>query len=60
MRWRDVDYGLAMALKSATIVEAVESVSTVNARYIGVRLEPKKDGQHVSDADRQNTSVERN
>jgi hypothetical protein len=42
MRWRDVDYGLAKAFKYATITEAVESVSTGNARYIGVRLEPKE------------------
>jgi hypothetical protein len=59
MRWRDVDYGLANALKYATIVEAVESVSTGNARYLGVRLEPKSDGQHVSDADRQHTQIEK-
>ena len=31
---------LAKALQFATIVEAVEAVSTGNARYIGVRLEP--------------------
>lgn len=36
---------LAKAKQFATIVEAVEAVSTGNARYIGVRLEPiKKDG----------------
>lgn len=55
-----VDHCLSAGTGFCTIVEAVESVSTGNARYIGVRLEPKKDGQHVSDADRQNTSVERN
>lgn len=35
------DLALACGSKSATIVEAVEAVSTGNARYIGVRLEPK-------------------
>jgi hypothetical protein len=55
-----VNYTLATGCRFAKIVEAVESVSTGNARYIGVRLEPKNDGQHVSDAGRQNTSVERN
>jgi hypothetical protein len=42
MRWRDVDYGLAKASSFATIIEAVEVSSTGNARYIGVRLEPKE------------------
>lgn len=34
------DIMLAKAGQSATIIEAVEAVSTGNARYIGVRLEP--------------------
>lgn len=33
---------LAYALASCTIVECVEAVSTGSARYLGVRLEPKK------------------
>jgi hypothetical protein len=57
MRWRDVEYGLANALKYAIIVEAVEASSTGNARYIGVRLEPKSDGQQVQTADRQHTQI---
>jgi hypothetical protein len=62
MKLQDIctDAMLAAALKVATITEAQEATRGVAARYIGVRLEPKKDGQHVSDADRQNTSVERN
>jgi hypothetical protein len=40
-RKHDVDYALAYALKSAKIIECVEASSTGNARYIGVRLEPK-------------------
>lgn len=55
-----VNYALARGCGVATIVEAVESVSTGNARYIGVRLEPKRDGQQSLPADRQNNSVERN
>lgn len=55
-----VEHSLARGADHAILVEAVESVSTGNARYIGVRLEPKSDSQHVSDAGRQNTSVERN
>lgn len=35
---------LAKSLRCATITEAVEAVSTGNARYIGVRLEPIKNG----------------
>lgn len=46
-----VDAMLAKAKQFATIVEAVEAVSTGNARYIGVRLEPiKKDGLPAVDA----------
>jgi len=37
-----VTYSLAMGCRFASIVEAVESVSTGNARYLGVRLEPKE------------------
>jgi hypothetical protein len=57
MRWRDVDFALASAVKLVTITEAVESVSTGNARYIGVRLEPLKNGQQSLPADRKQTSV---
>jgi len=59
MRWRDVDYGLAKASKYATITEAVEVSSTGNARYIGVRLEPKSDGSQLQAASRQQTPVEK-
>lgn len=48
---------LAQAEKACTITEAVESVSRGNARYIGVRLEPKNDGPQVATASRQHTSV---
>lgn len=34
-------YALASGCEFATIVEAVEAVSTGHARYLGVRLEPK-------------------
>jgi hypothetical protein len=53
-------YCLAKGCDFATIVEAVEAVSSGNARYIGVRLEPKKDGPQVATAGRRTQSVERN
>lgn len=40
LRENDVILGLAKASQFATITEAIEAVSTGNARYIGVRLEP--------------------
>ena len=55
-----VNHALAMGADFATLREAVESVSTGNARYIGVRLEPKKDGHQLRTDGHQNTSVERN
>lgn len=55
-----VDYCLSAMAGFCKMIEAVESVSTGNARYIGVRLEPKEDGQQVATADRQTQSVERN
>lgn len=55
-----VDYALSAGSGFCKIIEAVESVSTGNARYIGVHLVPKKDGQQVATADRQTQSVERN
>jgi len=54
-----VNYALARGCGFATITEAVEVSSTGNARYIGVRLEPKNDGQQLQAADRQHTSVEK-
>jgi len=44
------NYALANINKYATITEAVEAVSDGNARYIGVRLEPIKNGLPVVDA----------
>lgn len=43
---------LAQALKYGTIVEAIESVSDGNARYIGVRYEPKSGLPAVDAADK--------
>jgi len=54
-----IDYALAKGADYATLTEAVESVSIGNARYIGVRLEPKNDGQQVATAGRPHTSVEK-
>jgi hypothetical protein len=54
-----VDILLSKAKDIVTIIEAVEVSSTGNARYIGVRLEPKSDGQQLQAADRQHTSVEK-
>ena len=42
-----VKYALASAGHFAKITEAIESLSTGNARYIGIRLEPKQNGQQV-------------
>lgn len=53
-------YCLAKGCDFATIIEAVEAVSTGNARYIGVRLEPNNDGPQVATAGRRTQSVERN
>lgn len=50
-------YVLARGCVHATIVEAVEAQVSGSARYIGVRLEPKNDGQQVATADRQHNSV---
>jgi hypothetical protein len=44
------DFMLAKSLKSARIIECVEASSTGNARYIGVRLEPIKNGSLAVDA----------
>lgn len=48
------DYGcrllLAQALRYGKITEAVEAVSDGNARYIGLRFEPKKNGLPIVDA----------
>lgn len=42
------DLMLAKALEFGTITEAVEAVSDGNARYIGVRFEPIKNGLQVA------------
>lgn len=55
-----VNYALARGSDFVKIIESVESVSTGNARYFGLRLQPKEDGQQVATADRQTQSVERN
>lgn len=55
-----VSHSLARGCDFVTMIEAVEAVSTGSARYIGLRVAPKKDGQQVATADRQTQSVERN
>lgn len=40
-----VDFMLALARKHCTIIEAIESESGSNARYIGVRLEPLQENE---------------
>jgi hypothetical protein len=55
-----VSHSLARGCDFVTMIEAVEAVSTGNARYIGLRVAPKKDGQQVATADRPTPSVERN
>ena len=52
-----VNYCLAKGCDFATISEAVEVSSTGNARYIGIRLEPKNDRPPLSAATCQQTQI---
>lgn len=52
-----VDYCLAEALKYGTIVECAEAVNRGNARYIGVRLDPRKKEPVVVDTGRKHTKA---
>lgn len=52
-----VNYCLAKGCDCATIAEAVEVSSTGNARYIGIRLEPKSDRPQLQSATCQQTPV---
>lgn len=54
-----VNYCLARGYDFAIISEAVEVSSTGNARYIGIRLEPKSDRPLLSAATCQQTPVEK-
>ena len=54
-----VNYALAKGQYFAKITEAVEVSSTGNARYIGVRLEPKSDRPQLQAATCQQTPVEK-